>query len=75
MLYFILEIKGKATKIISEIVKDNLCLMTHNGSRLDFYIVLNNLPQWRTVTNLIKKFAGNVLLKILKGCVDKKKLP
>ena len=42
---------------------------------MDTYVVLNNLPQWRTV-KLIKNGSGIVSLKIFNGNVDqKKKIP
>ena len=47
--------------------------MAHNGSGFDSYIVLNNLPLWRIVTNLIRKSAGIVSLKIVKGYVIRNK--
>ena len=50
--------------------------MAHNGSGFDSYVVLNNLPQWRSVAKLIKNGAGIISLKIFNGYVDQnKKIP
>ena len=73
MLDHILEFKGEAKKDTNKIVEYNLDLIAHNESDCDSFVVLNNLPQWRSVVNLIKKGAGIVSLKIFKGYVDKKK--
>ena len=48
-------------------------MRAHNGSGFDSYVVLNNLPQWRSVFNLIKNGAGIVALKIFDGYIDEKK--
>ena len=37
------------------------------------YIVLSNLPQWRTVDSLIRNGSGIVSLKIFNGYVDENK--
>ena len=51
-------------------------MIAHNGSGFDSYVVLNNLPQWRSVVKLIKNGAGIVSLKIFNGYVDQnKKIP
>ena len=51
-------------------------MIAHNGSGFDSYVVLNNLPQWRSVVELIKNGAGIVSLKIFNGYVDPvKKIP
>ena len=51
-------------------------MIAHNGSGFDSYVVVNNLPQWRCVVNLIKNAAGIVSLKIFNGYVDEKsKIP
>ena len=50
-------------------------MIAHKGSGFDSYVVLNNLPQWRTV-KLIKNGSGIVSLKIINGYVDQnKKIP
>ena len=50
--------------------------MAHKGSGFDSYVVLNNLPQWRTVVSWIKNGSGIVTLKVFKGYVDQnKKIP
>ena len=51
-------------------------MIAHNGSGFDSYVVLNNLPQWRSVVKLIKNGRGIVSLKIFNGYVDQyKKIP
>ena len=76
MLYHVLSFKGEAKKFKKKIVEHNLFLIAHNGSGFDCYVVLNNLPKWRNVINLIKNGGGNVSLKLLRGYVDEnKKIP
>ena len=48
-------------------------MIAHNGSGFDIYVVLNNLPQWRSVVKLIKNGAGIISLKIFNGYVDERK--
>ena len=75
MLDYVLQYKGDQKKIKNKIVKYNLYLIAHKGSGFDSYVVLNKLPQWRTV-KLIKNGSGIVSLKIFNGYVDQnKKLP
>ena len=51
-------------------------MIAHNGSGFDSYVVLNNLPQWRSVVKLIKNGASIVSLKMFNGYVDHvKKIP
>ena len=72
----VLSFKGEPKKVRNKIVEYNLYLIAHNGSDIDSYVVLNNLPQWRYVVKLIKSGAGNVSLKTFNGYVDQnKKLP
>ena len=76
MLDHVLSFKGEPKKIKNKIVEYNLYLIAHNGSGFDSYVVLNNLPQWRSVVKLIKNRAGIVSLKIFNGYVDQnKKIP
>ena len=75
MLDYVLQYKGEPKRINNKIVKNNLYLIAHKGSGFDSYVVLNNLPQWRTV-KLIKNGSGIVSLKIFNGYVDQnKKIP
>ena len=75
MLDYVLQFKGEPKRINNKIVKYNLYLIAHKGSGFDSYVVLNNLPQWRTV-KLIKNGSGIVSLKIFNGYVDQnKKVP
>ena len=53
-LDYVLQLKGEPKRVNNKIVKYNLYLLAHKGSGFDSYVVLNNLPQWRTVVSLIK---------------------
>ena len=76
MLDHVLSFKGEPKKVENKIVEYNLSLIAHNGSGFDSYVVLNNLPQWRSVVKLIKNGAGIISLKIFNGYVDQnKKIP
>ena len=76
MLDNVLSFKGEPKKVKNKIVEYNLYLVAENGSRFDSYVVLNNLPHWRSVVKLIKNRAGIFSLKIFKGYVDQnKKIP
>ena len=70
MLDYVLQFKGEPQRINNKIVKYNLYLIAHKGSGFDSYVVLNNLPQWRTVVILIKNGSGIVTPKIINGYVD-----
>ena len=54
MLDHALQFKGEAKGINSKIVNYNLHLVAHKGTGFDSGVLLNNLPQWRTVVSLIK---------------------
>ena len=76
MLDHVLSFKREPKKMKNKIVEYNLYFIAHNGSGFDSYVVLNNLPQWRSVVKLIKNGAGNISLKIFNGYVDPvKKIP
>ena len=75
MLDHVLSFEGEPKKVRNKIVEHNLYLIAHNGSGFDSYVVLNKLPQWRSVVKLIKKGAGIISLKIFNGNVDQKKIP
>ena len=76
MLDHVLSFKGEPKKVKNKFLEYNLYLIAHNGSGFDSCVVLNNLPQWRSVVKLIKNGAGVVSLKLFNGYVDKnKKLP
>ena len=75
MLDYVLQFKGEPKRINNKNVKYNLYLIAHKGSGFDSYVVLNNLPQWRTF-RLIKNGSGIVSLQIFNGYVDPvKKIP
>ena len=57
----------------NRIVEYNLHLVAHNGSGFDSYVVLNKLPQWRSIVDFIKSRDGIVSLKIFNGYVDENK--
>ena len=73
MLNQVLSSKGEVKKIDNKIVEYNLFLIAHNGSGFDSYVVLNNLPQLRSVVDLIKNGADNVPSKKFKGYVHQVK--
>ena len=76
MLDHVLSFKGEPKKVRYKIVEYNLYLIAHNGSGFDSYVVLNNLPQWRSVVKLIKKGAGTTSHKIFNSYGDQnKKIP
>ena len=73
MLDQILAFKGEAKNVKNKVVDYNLYRIAHKGSGFDSYVVLNNLPQWRSFVNLKKKGAGIVSLKIFNGLEMKSK--
>ena len=76
MLEHVLEFKGETRRLNKSFVKHNLYFIAHKGSRFDSFVVINNLPPWRTVTNVIKTGAGIVSFKKYNGNFDKKeKIP
>ena len=76
MVGYVLLFKGEPKKVKNKIVENNLYLIAHSGRGFDSYVVLNNLPQWRSIVKLIKNGAGIISLKIFKSYVDQnKKLP
>ena len=74
MLDHVLSFKGEPKKVKNKIVEYNLYLIAHNGSGFDSYVVLNNLPKWRSVVTLIKNGAGIISLKIFNGYIDRVKM-
>ena len=73
MLDHVLPFKGEVKKVNSKVVEKILFMIAHNGSGFDSYVVLNNLPKWRSIVYLIRTGAGIVFLKIINGHVDEKK--
>ena len=72
MLDYVLQFEGEPKRINNKIDKYNLYLIAHKRSGFDSYVVLNNLPQWRTF-KLNKNESGVVSLKIFNAYVDHKK--
>ena len=70
MVDHVLSFKGEAKKVKNKIVEYNLNMIAHNRSCFDSYVVLNNLPPWRSVIKITKKRAGIFLIKILIRYVD-----
>ena len=54
MLDYVLQFKGESKRVNNNIFEYNSYLLAHKGSGFDSYVVLNNLPQWRTVVSLIE---------------------
>ena len=76
MLDYVFLFKGEAKKINNKIVESSPYMIVQNGSGFDSYIVLNILPEWRSVVNLIENGGGIVSFKIFYRYVDeKKKMP
>ena len=76
LLDHLLSFKGEAKKVKTRNIEFNLYLTAHDGSGFDNYVVLNSLPQWTSVVNLIKNGVGIISLKIFNGYVDvHKKIP
>ena len=76
LLDHILEFKGEAKRVINKTVKYNLYLLADKRSSFDNYVVLNNLPQWRTIVSVIKNGSGIVSSKTSNRYVDQaKKIP
>ena len=56
--------KGEVERVDKKIDEQNLCMIAHNRSGLDTYIIFNNLPQRLRVVHMVKIVAG-VLWKYL----------
>ena len=67
MLDHVLSFKGEPKKVKNKIAEYNLYLIAHNGLGFDSNVVLNNLPQWRSVFKLNKDEAGIISLKLFFG--------
>ena len=73
MLDHVLQFKGESKEVNNEIVEYNLYMLLHNGSGFDRYVVLNNLPQLRTVVEIIRNGSSVVSLKVFNGYEDENK--
>ena len=71
MLDYVVRIKGEQKKK-NKFVKKILYLLAHKRSDFDSFVVLNSLPQWRTVANLIKSGSSIVSFKLCNGYVEEK---
>ena len=68
--------KENQRKVKTKIVEYTLRLIPHNRSGFGSYVVLNNIPQWRSVVKLIENEACIISLKKINGYVDQnKKIP
>ena len=67
MLDHVLSFKGETKKVQNKIVEYNLFFIAHSGSGFESYVVLNNLPQRRSVVKIIKIGASKFSLKIFVG--------
>ena len=70
LLDHFLKFKGEAEKVNIENVKYNLNRLAHNGSGFDLNVVLNKLPELKTVVSLIKNGSGIVSAKMFHDYVD-----
>ena len=67
MLDYVLQFEGEPKRVNFEIVNYNLYLLAHKGSGFDSYVVLKDLPQWRTVVSLSRNGSSIGFLKIFNG--------
>ena len=74
MLDHVLNFEGKPKKIRKKIVQYELCSIGDNGNGFASCIVLNNLPQWRTVVNLVGNGVDFVSLNKFNGYVEKNRM-
>ena len=75
MLDYVLQSRGEPKRNNNKTVKYSSYLIAHKANGFDSYVVINNLPQWRTV-KLIKNGSSLVCLEIFNGYVDAaKKFP
>ena len=70
------DVKGEPKKIEKNgkeiIVEYELKMIAHNGSGLDSWIILDNLPEWARITSMIKTGKGIINMKIYNGMCDVK---
>ena len=71
-LDFLSKFKGQERKVKNKIVEYNLQLHAHNGSGFDIWIILNNLPCYKHVADIIKNGKSIISLKIFNGYIEKK---
>ena len=73
---FFLQFEGETRKVKQKMKQIYLYTLAHNVSGFDSYVVLKNLPQWRTVVSSIRNGSSFVSLKIFNGYIDgNKKIP
>ena len=68
MLHHALSFRAEPKKVRNKIVEYKLYLLAHKGSGFDSCVVINNLPQWRSVVSLIRNRAGVVFLNLFRIC-------
>ena len=70
------DVNGEPKKIEKNgkeiIVEYELKMIAHNGSGLDSWIILDNLPEWARITSMIKTGKGIINMKIYNGMCDVK---
>ena len=64
------QLKGEAKRKNNKSVEKKSNLLAQKVSSFDSYVVLNNLPQGRTIVSLIRNGSGTVSLKVFNGYVD-----
>ena len=62
MLDHVSSFKGEPKKAKKKNVENILYSIAHKGSGIDSYVVLINLPQWRSVVKLLENGAGIISL-------------
>ena len=70
-LDYCLKLKGEERKVKNKIVEYNLQMHAHNGSGLDTWIILNNLPCDKHIVDIIKNGKGIIELKVFNGLINK----
>ena len=70
---FLLKFKGEERKVINKIIEYNLQLHAHNGSCVDTWIILNNLPCDKNFVDFFKNGKGIISLRVFNGYIQNNK--
>ena len=70
---FLLKFKGEERKVKNKIVENKLQLHADNGSGIDTWIILNNLPCDKHIVEIIKKGKGLISMRIFNGYIQNNK--